>query len=236
MTRVALLRCLILIVAGAMPVLSIPLSVMGLLSMTEAALYLVTPLSLLTLTLLAHRSAESEWALKGLIAGLVAVTAYDAVRVPMVLAGIWPDFIPSLGGWILGTERPHLLMGYLWRYLGDGGGIGMAYFVFCKLVAAVRPALISARPTLLSVGYGIFIWTGLCATVVVIPGGADQLFTLTPTSFVLSLLGHLIYGAVLGLFLSRLPSPVLRPRPRASRVTAEPARTALGHPDGAVAP
>ena len=68
MTRVALLRCLILIVAGAMPVLSIPLSVMGLLSMTEAALFLVTPLSLLTLLLLAHGSAESEWALKGLIA------------------------------------------------------------------------------------------------------------------------------------------------------------------------
>src|SRR5205814_10672037 len=32
----------------------------------------------------------------------------------------WPDFIPRLGGWILGTGVPNPIVGYLWRYLGGG--------------------------------------------------------------------------------------------------------------------
>ena len=203
MSRAQLLRSLILLVAGAMPVLSIPLAVMGVISMTEEALFLVIPLAILTMVLMAHGSPESVWALKGLIAGLVAVSAYDAMRIPMIIAGVWPDFIPHLGGWVLGIDRGDLFIGYLWRYLGDGGGIGMAFFVFCRLVAAVRPSLITAQPMLLSIGYGIFIWFGLCATVVVIPNGSNMLFAMSPVNFTLSLVGHLIYGAVLGLFLAK---------------------------------
>lgn len=211
MSRMQILRSMILIAAGTMPVLSIPLEVMGALSMTTEALYLVIPLLLLTVTLIMQGSPESAWAFKGLIAGLAAVAAYDAVRIPMVLSGIWPDFIPHLGGWILGTGQDNLFVGYLWRYLGDGGGIGMAFFVFCRMVASVRPSWITAQPILLSIGYGIFIWSGLCATVVLIPNGSKMLFVMSPMSFSLSLLGHLIYGAVLGLFLSRMIHPVLGP-------------------------
>jgi hypothetical protein len=200
-----------LIAAGAMPVLSIPLAVMGALSMTTQALYLVIPLSLLTVALILQDSPESAWALRGLIAGLAAVTAYDAVRIPLALNDVWPDFIPHLGGWILGTEQDNLYVGYLWRYLGDGGGIGMAFFVFCRMVASVRPSWITAQPRLLSIGYGIFIWSGLCATVVLIPNGSKMLFVMSPMNFFLSLLGHLIYGAVLGLFLSRMIHPALGP-------------------------
>jgi hypothetical protein len=198
-----LLRSTVLILAGAMPVMSIPLYVMGATSMPVQALYLVIPLALLTAALMVRGSAESRWALKGLIAGLAAVTAYDAVRMPMVVAGIWPDFIPRLGGWVVGSDGDQALVGYLWRYFGDGGGIGMAFFVFCGVVASVRPSLITARPVLLSVGYGIFIWCGLATTVVILPQGSEMLFPMSPASFFLSLLGHLIYGAVLGLFLQR---------------------------------
>lgn len=211
MSRTQLLQSMTLIAAGAMPVLSIPLAVMGVSSMTTQALYLVIPLSLLTVGLILQDSPESAWAFKGLVAGLAAVTAYDAVRIPMVLTDVWPDFIPHLGGWVLGTEQDNLFVGYLWRYLGDGGGIGMAFFVFCGMVASVRPSWITAQPMLLSIGYGIFIWSGLCATVVLIPNGSKMLFAMSPMNFFLSLLGHLIYGAVLGLFLSRMIHPALGP-------------------------
>src|SRR5688500_20371075 len=102
MSHTQLLRSMTLIAAGAMPVLSIPLAVMGALSMTTQALYLVIPLSLLTVALILQDSPESAWAVRGLIAGLAAVTAYDAVRIPLALNDVWPAFIPHRGGWILG--------------------------------------------------------------------------------------------------------------------------------------
>ncbi|MEU0425228.1 hypothetical protein ABZ235_16750 [Streptomyces canus] len=228
MTRPPLARIalsLFLIAAGAMPVLSIPLAVSGLLPMHAEALFLVAPMSLLAGALRTRNSPEAAWALKGLIAGLVAVTAYDAMRIPMLLAGAWPDFIPRLGGWVLGTGGTHLLTGYLWRYLGDGGGIGLAFFVFCRMVASVRPSLISTHPILLSIGYGVFIWSGLLGTVAVIPHGAAMLFPLSPVSFFLSLLGHLIYGGVLGLFLSRTVARTTTgaaPQPAAMGAASQP--------------
>jgi hypothetical protein len=210
MSYTRLFRIVTLIAAGAMPVLPIPLSVMGVMSMTEFALFLVMPLSLVAVALMVQGSPESRCALQGLIAGLAAVTTYDAVRIPMVLTDVWPDFIPDLGGWVLGTEQSDLLVGYLWRYLGDGGGIGMAFFVFCNVVTSFRPSLIAARPILLSIGYGVFIWSGLCATVVLVPNGSEMLFPMSPANFSFSLLGHLIYGGVLGLFLSgRVAHPVV---------------------------
>ncbi|MEE1760851.1 hypothetical protein [Streptomyces sp. SP18BB07] len=209
--------------AGAMPVLAIPLFVMGVMPLTAEALYLVIPLALLTVALVLHGSTEAMWALKGLIAGVAGVAVYDTVRIPMVVAGIWPDFIPRLGAWVVGSDEDQPFVGYLWRYLGDGGGIGMAFFVFCRAVASFRPSLITARPALLSVGYGVFIWCGLLATVVLPPHGSDLLFALTPESFCLSLLGHLIYGTVLGLFLSRAVTDVLRPEVTAAFCDMAPA-------------
>jgi hypothetical protein len=197
-------RIKLLMIAGAMPVSSIPLYILGWLPMTYAAMFFVIPLTLLTAGMIAHRSPEAVWAARGVGAGLVAVAAYDAVRMPLVWANIWPDFIPKLGGWITGTQQDNALVGYTWRYLGDGAGIGLSFFVFCGVVVAIRPSLVTARPVLLSVGYGIFVWGGLLATVVLPARGQEMLFRLTPASFGLSLLGHLIYGSVLGLALRRI--------------------------------
>jgi hypothetical protein len=196
-----LARVAVLMLGGAMPVSAIPLYVVGWLSMTDAALFCVLPLSLISLGLMLHRSPEGVWAVRGFAAGLVAVLAYDCLRMPLVWAGVWPDFIPRLGGSISGDGGNNALIGYAWRYIGDGGGIGIAFFVFCSVVMAIRPALLTARPVLASVGYGVFIWTGLLATVELPARGEELLFRVTPTSFALSLLGHLVYGTVLGVFL-----------------------------------
>lgn len=189
-----------------MPVTSIPLFIMGVMSMTSLALFVVIPLALLTVCLIVQKSPEATWAGKGLIAGLVAVAAYDGVRIPLVITNVWPDFIPRLGGWIVGSDgQDDAFVGYVWRLLGDGAGMGMAYFCFCGLVLSIRPAYITAHPILLSIGAGIFIWAGLVATLF-LPRGTELLFPLTPLSFALSLLGHLVYGFVLGLFLRRMPA------------------------------
>lgn len=192
----------LLMLCGAMPVSAIPLYVLDWLPFRTAAFGLVLPLAVVAVALMVRRTPEGSWARDGALAGLVAVSAYDAVRMPLVAAGVWPDFIPRIGGWLTGGSA-NWELGYMWRYLGDGAGIAIAYFVFCGVVLAIRPRLVTARPVLFSIGYGVFVWTGLLATVVLPARGEQLLFRLTPASFALSLLGHLIYGAVLGLFLRR---------------------------------
>jgi hypothetical protein len=170
---VTLVRAKLLFLAGTMPVLSVALYVFGVLPMTDAAMFAVIPLALISTVLILRGSPEARWALRGFGVGLVAVVAYDSVRLPMVWAHIWPDFIPRMGGWILGSSHPSVLVGYTWRLLGDGDGggigIGMAFFVFCGVVCTIRPKFVTRAPMLLSIGYGIFVWTGLLVTVVVPP-------------------------------------------------------------------
>jgi hypothetical protein len=199
--RRALVRAAVLLLAGAAPVSAIPLYVLGWLPMTDAALFGVIPLALIAAVLMVRRSPQAGWAARGVLAGLVAVLAYDAVRMPLVWTGVWPDFIPRLGGWITGSTSSDAFVGYTWRYLGDGAGIGLSFFVVCGVMLSVRPALVTARPVRLGVGYGVLVWTGLLATVVLPARGEELLFRLTPASFMLSLLGHVVYGATLGLFL-----------------------------------
>ena len=65
-------------------------------------------------------------ALMGLIAGIIAVTLYDMTRWPWVIMGLWGDFIPSIGGWMFDNPESDWVWGYVWRYIGNGGGMGMA--------------------------------------------------------------------------------------------------------------
>jgi hypothetical protein len=90
------------------------------------------------------------------------------------------------------------VVGYLWRYVGDGGGIGITFFV---LAAAVGLGRRSRRDIVLAaVAFAVFpVWAGLIGTVALAPRGQEMLFPLTATTVTLSLIGHLIFGFVLGL-------------------------------------
>ncbi len=200
---VSLARVGLLMTAGALPVLSIPLYVFNLLPISASARFLVLPLAIIVIAMALHRSLEARWAVRGFTAGLIAVTAYDALRMPMVFTKIWPDFIPRLGGWIIGDVPTNIPVGYSWRYIGDGGGIGMAFFVLCGAVGLWRFPALARRPIQLGVGYGIFVWSGLVATIALSSRGTELLFPLSWQSLGLSLTGHLIYGSVLGIYLRR---------------------------------
>ena len=100
--------------------------------------------------------------------GVLATLVYDAVRLDTVyLLGWWGDFIPRVGTWILGSGSAAdagspvvgAVVGYLWRYVGDGGGIGVAFFV---LVAATGLRRWGERATVAaSVTFAVFpVWTG----------------------------------------------------------------------------
>ncbi|GLX18864.1 MULTISPECIES: hypothetical protein [Streptomyces] len=203
---------------ATLPVLAIPLTLGGLIVLHTAADAVIIPFWSAALLLMWRSTPVARAARSGFLSGLVAVTAYDMLRLPVIHLGGWPDFIPRLGGWITASDRPNAAVGYAWRYIGDGGGIGMAFALFC-LVAGIRRRLVPW-----GLAYGVFVWSGLIATVLLVLHGQLLLFRLTPSTLTASLAGHLIYGSTLGYCLSHLdthhavladpPLHLHRPAPR----------------------
>ena len=187
---------------AALPLLAISMQVFGLVSMNTTAALVIIPLAA-TLAVLAIFAPDPTDRIvgRGLIWGIVACVVYDIFRLDTVyLLGWWGDFIPTMGTWITdGAEtRGGAVVGYLWRYVGDGGGIGIAFFVFALALGLNRWS--SRDVVLAAVAFAVFpIWTGLIATVALAPRGEELMFPLSPTTVSLSLIGHLIFGLVLGL-------------------------------------
>jgi uncharacterized membrane protein YagU involved in acid resistance len=180
---------------GFSPITALALAILGVLPLYVTALLLVAPSVVLGIGLAFLFPSYGKLALKGVLIGLIAVFLYDCMRVPFILAGIWGDFIPKISIWLLNTSQPNWVVGYAWRYLGDGGFMGMAFTVaYCVLKprVGVRTA---------ALGFGIAIWLCLLATLILAPHSQAMLFKLTLTTLSLSLLGHLIYGASIGLLL-----------------------------------
>ena len=94
------------------------------------------------------------------------------------------DPIPHIGT-ALGLSLAWVF-GYLWRYLGNGGGVAIAFTGLG--LRGVRAGMI----------FGGLVCGGLLATLAIAPLGQQLLFPLTPTTVVMATVGHLIYGAILG--------------------------------------
>jgi hypothetical protein len=179
-------------------VLAISAHVLAYVSLQALALDLLVPLLVVLAALVLLRPDPSDRVLlAGFVWGLVACACYDAFRLPTIYgAHLWTDFFGAVGGWATGTKS-NLLVGYLWRYVGDGGGIAV---IFYAIAASVR---LAAWPKLVvitaAIAYALCpIWAGLVLTDLLAPGGRE-LFALTLPTLALSLGGHLIYGLLLGI-------------------------------------
>jgi hypothetical protein len=137
---------------------------------------------------------------------------------------LWGDFFGRVSGWATGTS-PDYLAGYLWRYLGDGAGIGVVVFIQAAAIG------ISSWPRRHVVGFTIAfavfpVWTSLALTDGLAPPGR-ALFPLTATTLTLSLAGHLIYGAILGCGLwasqGRMGRGLSRACPAPAKISPRPA-------------
>jgi len=178
---------------GFSPITALAIAIIGIRPLYITALIMVVPSVVLGIALAFIFPSYGKLALKGLLIGLIAVFLYDCMRIPFIIAGIWGDFIPKISTWLLNTSQPNWLVGYLWRYLGDGGFMGMAFTVaYCSL----KPRIGSRTAAL---AFGIAIWLCLLGTLLLAPHGQTMLFKLTLTTLSLSFLGHLIYGASIGL-------------------------------------
>jgi hypothetical protein len=138
---------------------------------------------------------------RAFLVGMVACVPYDVFRLSAVHLGHWMgDFIPELGVWILGDSGAGATtVGYLWRYLGDAAGAGVGFYVVALMIGLHRWSR-PGRVVLASVGYAVFpVWAGLMGLVALAPRGEELMFELTPVTVLITLVGHLIFGFVLGL-------------------------------------
>ncbi len=180
-------------IVGFTPITTLALSLLELVPLHVGGPFLVGPAMVVAAAVMAAVPRSQRLFARGFAFGLVAVLIYDATRLPFVLFDNWPDFIPKIGDWLLATDHVHWTIGYLWRYLGNGAGMGLAFTMVAPLVVprfgAVRSAIV----------YGLMIWSGLITTLLMAPAGQEKLFPLTGATLALSLTGHIVYGGVLGL-------------------------------------
>jgi hypothetical protein len=185
------------LVLASTPLLAISGEVFGVVSLRAVStLFLAPLLGVLAVLVIFKPAGIDRTALAGFAWGMVACAGYDLFRLPNVyIFHLWGDFFGRIGGWATGTSSNYLA-GYLWRYLGDGAGIGVVVFLQAAVIG------VSSWPRRRVVGFTVAfavcpVWAGLVLTDGLAPAGR-ALFPLNATTLALSLAGHLIYGAILG--------------------------------------
>ncbi|HLG33697.1 MAG TPA: hypothetical protein VI757_02370 [Bacteroidia bacterium] len=179
------------ILTGFLPVMSIVLHCTGVLSLQHCALFLILPLVALSLILGLRDTGTGRVALRGWVAGIFAVALYDLSRLPFLFSG-WSDFIPKIGGWLAMEDHPVAWLGYLWRYIGNGGGLGMVYFILLYIFGASRYFLRSG------LAFGLFVFVCLQLVLLTFDEAQAMMFPLNWLTFSGSLTGHVVYGLSLG--------------------------------------
>lgn len=218
------------LILASTPLLAVSGEVFGVVSLRAVSMLVLFPLlAALAVLVVLRPLAIDRTARTGFAWGLVACAGYDCFRLPTIYVfHLWGDFFGTIGGWATGTNSDYLA-GYLWRYLGDGAGIGVVVFL---QAAALGVSCWPRRYVIASaIAFAVLpVWTGLVLTDALAPAGR-ALFPLTPATLTLSLIGHLIYGAILGYGLSASQ----RPQPDPPRAIPRPAqalaasRTPAGH-------
>ncbi len=201
--------------AGAVPVSLIGLATFGFADLKLLAVTVATPaLAALAVVLVGDASARALVA-RALPAGLVATFLYDLFRWSFLAAG-WMarDPIPHIGHSL--DLAPGWLFGYLWRFIGNGGGLAVTFY------AAGRTGVLAGT------GYGLAVCGGLLGVLLLAPHGQEVLFPLVPSTLVVAVVGHLIYGSSLGWMSGeagplslRRPRPGPPPRPRREGASCE---------------
>jgi hypothetical protein len=185
--------------------------------------YAVLPAMAVLVVLSLRHPAWGRRALLGLVAGMIATGVYDVLRLGLVYLGLWGDPIPSIGRLALADPDADPAWGYVWRFIGNGGGMGLAF------------AMLPWRGIRLGIAYGSAICLGLLALLYLWPVAQLHFFPLTALTATGAMAGHWVYGAVLGWLTARWLPPVGRRRRRPARERgrqdARPATVLVAVPD-----
>ena len=194
---------------GFAPILALALTLLGVCSLPLATMALVAPALVSAFGLSYHDPSHGRLMLQGFLRGVMAVTCYDCVRIAFVFAGYLDDFIPQIGAMLVEDSNHHFIVGYLWRYLGNGGGLGLAFVSTLALIKRRLSVRQQQRMTprlmkIIAIGFGVFVWICLIMTLKISPHGEDIMFVISPITLLATLSGHVVFGYALGCFVSRL--------------------------------
>lgn len=98
--RDRVLRALLFAI-GFSPITSLSLSTFDLIPLHLSGPMIVAPAILLVLLI---ATLDPQWRRRiatGFLLGVAAVTLYDLTRLPFVTSGLWADFIPKIGNYLL---------------------------------------------------------------------------------------------------------------------------------------
>jgi hypothetical protein len=158
---------LLFVVVGYAAVTSLAAAYAEKIPLTITASLIVVPAAGLIFNLGMRYPAWGRRALVGWLSGIVATIIYDLLRLALVKVGIWDDPIPIVGRLAFADPRANFAWGYLWRFMGNGGGMGIA----C--------AMLPWRGARAGIAYGTLVCSGLFAVLLFFPVAQAHLFPLT---------------------------------------------------------
>ncbi|MFP5376551.1 MAG: hypothetical protein ACLGIO_07205 [Acidimicrobiia bacterium] len=175
---------LLLAAAGVAPVTLVAASTFGV-GLRGAALHVGAPAAAVVAVAAALHRPAAALVGRAVVAGVAATALYDLSRLAFLLTGVVErDPIPHIGV-ELGLDPP-VVFGYLWRYLGNGTGLALAFLA------------LGLRGTAAGVAWGLAVCGGLLVTLAVSPHGQEVLLPLRPGTVVMAVTGHALFGAVVG--------------------------------------
>jgi hypothetical protein len=185
---------------GFSPIASLCLSTFNLIPLYISGPAIVLPSIVGALVLGSVFPRYAQTLVRGFLLGLSAVFLYDLTcRFPFMATGMWPDFIPKIGNYLLRRDQIHWFVGYLWRYAGNGGGMGLAFYAVYPLIST------KMKPLKAGVAYGVGIFCCLLITIYLSPSGRIYLFSPTVFTGTFGFLGHVVFGSILGYGAGRFP-------------------------------
>lgn len=141
-----------------------------------------------------------EWgrrAAVGFTAGIVATIVYDIVRMALTFGLGLPDPIPHIGLMLVGPDLyftgDYWWVGYLWRFFGNGAGMGIVYAMLTNWWFSLKGGWI----------YGEVVGTGMFLLLLLFPVSQLHLFVLNGIVAINGILGHWAYGMTLGWIFKR---------------------------------
>ena len=189
-----LLARAVVVGVGFLPLALLAVATWGRFGLRDLATHVLLPALAAAMVVVRRGRLGQRTVLEAVAIGMVATGAYDLYRFAFIAAGLVPsDPIPHIGAAL--RLDPDWLYGYVWRYVGDGGGLAVAFLA------------LGLRGVRAGVVFGLGVGAGLLVTLAVTPLGQQMLFPLTGTTVVMATGGHAIYGAVLGALADRSRRP-----------------------------
>lgn len=179
------------LIAGLLPVSCIALHCANIITLRNALGFLILPAVIAAFISSTINRKLLSLVFRGWISGVIAVFVYDLSRIPFIMAG-WSDFIPHISDWLTDNNEHSFLIGYTWRYVGNGGGLGIVFFLLANHFGW-RKYIVSNGVT-----FGLLVFAGLVSLLFIFPDAQNLMFKVTPISFFGGLVGHIVYGYVLG--------------------------------------